>query len=80
MDPEERKLLEETHALTQENNKILHSMRRSLRWQRIMSTLYWVIVIGSAIGAFYLLQPYLLSLMDAYDAASGILRGTQTPR
>ncbi len=75
MDPESKKLLEETLALSQENNKILHGMRRSMRMARLMSIVYWTIVIGSAVGAFYLLQPYLDGVMDAYNAASSVLKG-----
>ncbi len=74
MNPEEKKLLEDTFALTQENNKMLHSMRRSMRVQRIMSLVYWVFIIGSAIGAFYLIQPYIDELMGAYSGASELFK------
>jgi hypothetical protein len=52
MDPESRKLLQEMLELTKENNDMLHAMRRSLRIQRIMSFLYWIFIIGSALGAW----------------------------
>jgi hypothetical protein len=67
MDPETKKLLEETLELSRENNKILHSLRRSLRLQRIMTILYWVFIIGSAVGALWLVQPYI----DAISGSSG---------
>ncbi|MEK7190343.1 MAG: hypothetical protein AAB661_01095 [Patescibacteria group bacterium] len=69
MDPESKKLLEETFALTQENNKILHSLRHSMRLARVMSVVYWVFIIGSAVGAYYLIQPYIDQLMNAYGGA-----------
>ncbi len=75
MNPEEKKLLEDTFALTQENNKMLHSLRRSMHIQRVMSIIYWVFIIGSAIGAFYLIQPYIDEFMGAYSSASDILNG-----
>ena len=59
MDSESNKLLEETLELARENNKILRGIRRSQRIASFMSLLYWVVVIGVAIGAFYYLQPYV---------------------
>ena len=59
MDPESKKLLEETLELVQENNKMLHSMKRSMQMARVMSFIYWVFIIGSAIGAYYLIEPYI---------------------
>ncbi|OGI82637.1 hypothetical protein A3E95_01535 [Candidatus Nomurabacteria bacterium RIFCSPHIGHO2_12_FULL_44_22b] len=73
MDPESRKLLEETLALAQENNKILHGMRRSMRMQRIMSFLYWIFIVGTALGAYYLIQPYIEQLMGVYSGAGDVL-------
>ena len=73
MSPEERKLLEENLELTKENNKMLHSMRRSMRTARVMSILYWVFIIGSAVGAFYLSQPYIDQLKSVYSGANDVL-------
>ena len=70
MNPEEKKLLEDTFAMVQENNKLLHSMRSHMRVQRIMSIVYWVFIIGSAVGVFYLLQPYVDQFIGAYTSAS----------
>jgi hypothetical protein len=75
MDPESKKLLEDTLRLAQENNTMLHSLRRSLRITRIMSLLYWIFIIGSAVGAYYLIQPYVDGLRGVYEGASGILNG-----
>jgi len=77
MDPESRKLLEETSALVKENNQMLHSIRRSMRIQRIVSFLYWAIIIGSAIGAYYLIQPYIDQMKSIYSGASDVLDSFQ---
>lgn len=77
MDSESKKLLENTLHLVEENNKMLHKMRRSMRIARIMSILYWTFIIGTAVGAFYLLQPYMDSLMEAYGTATEVLNGFQ---
>ena len=73
MDPESKKLLEDTHALAQENNNILRSMRRSMRVSHIMSLIYWIIILGSAFGAYYFLQPYLTKVMTLYNGARAAL-------
>jgi len=73
VDPESKKLLEETFALAQENNRMLQSMRRSMRLSRIMSFLYWAFIIGSAVGAYYFIQPYLEQLMGVYSGAGDML-------
>jgi len=74
MDPESRKLLEHISELAEENNKILRSMRRSQRVSSIIRFVYWAFIIGSAIGAYYFIQPYLVQLMDAYGSASNVLK------
>lgn len=73
MDPESKKLLEETLRLSQENNNILHSLRRSMRLARLMSFLYWIFIIGSAVGAYYLIQPYIDQLKAVYGNTSDVL-------
>ena len=69
MSPEERELLERTAELAKENNHMLHSIKRSMRFARIMSIVYWVFIIGSAVGAYYLIQPYLETVSQAYGGA-----------
>ena len=73
MDSESKKLLEETLRLSQENNNILHSLRRSMRLARFMSLLYWVFIIGSAVGAYYFIQPYINQLRAVYGNTSDVL-------
>lgn len=73
MDPESKKLLQDTFELTEENNKMLHSMKRSMQMARIMSILYWVFIIGSAVGAYYLIQPYIDQAKNIYSGAGDAL-------
>ncbi|MFZ2523305.1 MAG: hypothetical protein WAW92_02865 [Minisyncoccia bacterium] len=70
MTPEEKELLKRAIALAEENNDILRSMQRSMRLSRFMSALYWIFIIGSAIGAYYLVQPYIKAVTEAYGGAS----------
>jgi hypothetical protein len=72
MTPEERSLLERTHKLAEENNEILRSIRRSNRISIAMRLLYWVVIIGISLGAFYLIQPYIEAVTGAYQSISGV--------
>ena len=71
MSPEERELLNRSVSLAEENNKMLHSMRRSQVFSSITRAVYWIFIIGSAIGAYYLIQPYI-------QAVSGAMGGAKT--
>ena len=66
MSPEEKIILNKTLELAEENNKMLLSITRSMKIGRIMSVIYWVFIIGSAVGAYYLIQPYIEALTGAY--------------
>ncbi len=66
MNPFEKELLQKTHDLSQENNKILRGIRRSNRWGSFFHLLYWVIIIGISVGAFYYIQPYVDTLLKTY--------------
>ncbi len=79
MGPEDRKLLEDTFHLAEENNNILKEMRRAQKLARLMTIIYWVFIIGSAVGAYYIIQPYVDQLVGAYTGAADTLRSLQTP-
>ena len=70
MSPEEKELLEKSVSLAEDNNKILHSIKRSIWMGRIMTFIYWMIIIGSAIGAYYYLEPYYNKALDMYNKVS----------
>ena len=69
MQPEEKELLKKTIELEKENNNILRSIQRSMRLARIMTIVYWVFLIASALGIYYFLQPYLDQIKDIYGGA-----------
>ena len=77
MTPEERALLESTHRLAEESNKILLSMRRSNRISTVIRITYWVLIIGLSFGAYYLIQPYITMLGDAYGLDSNTFNSAQ---
>ena len=73
MDPESKKLLEETYSLAKENNAMLSSIKRSMLLSRVMTVVYWVAIIGVSVGAFYFVQPYIDQLMEIYGGAKSNL-------
>ena len=80
MDEETKKLLEENLRLARENNDMLHSLRRSARFARFMSLLYWVFIVGSAVGAYYLIEPYINQVKDLYSGASDVFGSFNLPK
>ena len=70
--PEERELLNKSVILAEENNNILRTMRRSQRISTIANFIYWIFIIGTAIGAFYFLQPYFTQIKEIYMNASAV--------
>lgn len=76
MDQEEKDLLRRNLALNEENNDILRSLQRSMRFSRFMTIIYWLFIIGSFVGAYYLVQPYLDQATSLYNSAQSKLKQT----
>ena len=74
MTPEEKSLLERTHKLAEENNSILRGIRRAGRWSSAARVIYWLIMVGIALGVYYYLQPYLISAAHIIDQAQVTLK------
>ncbi len=70
MDPQSKELLEKTFALTEENNKMLKKIRSSQKWTSFVRSIYWVIVIGLGVGAFYFIQPYFEKTQNFFQNTS----------
>ena len=69
MSPEEHELLRRSIALAEENNDILRDIRRSMRLARLMTFIYWLVIIGASVGAYYFVQPYLQQVINVYGGA-----------
>lgn len=67
MDEEIKSLLTRNLKLAEENNKLLLSMRRSARWGAFFRFLYWVVILGGLAVSYYYVEPYLTSVMNAYQ-------------
>lgn len=55
--------LEEIYHLTVENNHLLHGMRNRERVANAFRIFYWLIIIGSILGAYIYVKPVLEVLM-----------------
>jgi hypothetical protein len=69
MSPEERALLNKSVELAEDNHRMLKALHRSMRTRRIMSIIYWVLIIGSTVGAWYFVQPYVDQVISTYTGA-----------
>ena len=73
MQPEEKKLLEETYKLAEENNEMLHKIRMVQKRQAIFIFIKWFLIIGASVGIFYFLQPYVDVLKSFIGETSSTL-------
>ena len=72
IDPEIDERLESIEKIVNENNTMLHKMRRAQIWANFMRFIYWAVLIVMS-GAIYLwLEPYLKTLMGMYANMSSL--------
>ncbi len=72
MDQEIKELLQANIELSRENNKILKKIRGTQKRAVITKILYWIIIIGIAVGAFYFIQPFIQKILDLLPSLSGL--------
>jgi small-conductance mechanosensitive channel len=75
MDPESKKLLEDTFKLAKENNEILHKVRGVQKRTAMFGLLRLVLVVGIAFGVFYYIEPYLNKVGAFVSSFTGIDKG-----
>lgn len=75
MDPDIKRLLEENLAVSRETNELLKKVVSAQRWGRVFRVIYWVLIIGASVGAYYLIQPYVQMLLGGYNS---ILSGVES--
>jgi len=71
MEPNHGRLLEETHRLALENNKMLRSMRRQAWLGRIITLIFYAALIGVPIW-FYM--TYVADTVDSLLQAYGVMQ------
>jgi hypothetical protein len=67
MTPEERELLNRSIEIAEENNKILRGIRRNARFSSILRAIYWLIILGTAFGAYYFVKPFIDPVIKSYN-------------
>jgi len=70
-----KELLEKILETTEDNNKLLKRINRGILFSRIMTFVYWIIILGVGVGAYIYVQPYIDGLFDTYDGFRGFLQG-----
>ncbi|HED05404.1 MAG TPA: hypothetical protein ENI61_01815 [Ignavibacteria bacterium] len=78
MEPDEKKLLEETLELVKENNKIIKKLYTSMRVSRFFRVIYWTVIIGSMLGAYYYFQPLIDSLKESFGGIMSLFGKSQS--
>lgn len=73
MTPEERALLQNIAKNVEENNEMLHAIRRAQKWATVWRAIYWIVIVGSAVGAYWIIQPYIDQLLGVYSGAQSNL-------
>ena len=59
-----------------ENNKILRKMRRASMWGNVFRVFYWGLIIISAIGAYWFIQPLLSTYSELLNSINGVKNTT----
>jgi fructoselysine-6-P-deglycase FrlB-like protein len=66
MENEIKKTLSELMALTKENNEYLRKIDRRQRYNMYWKTFVFIIAVGSALGLYYVVQPYVDQIGEIY--------------
>ena len=66
MDEETKELAIRALKISEENNQILHKIRKTMLWGHIFRIFYWVILLLSVFGVYFLLQPFIEGILDVY--------------
>lgn len=68
MTTEELEILNQTLKLVEENNKILRRIRRGNRISLVIRSIYWIIILGTAFGTYYFIQPYMKIITENFSS------------
>ncbi len=80
MDPqieELKELVRQNITLTQENNKMLHSIRRSALVSRLMRLLWIAVIVGASFYSYIYFQPYINQILTLYGDIQGLQQKAQ---
>jgi type II secretory pathway component PulM len=65
-----KQIVKRQGAVIEETNKMIRGMRSAQRWHTFVRLLWWAAILGlSAVSYYYYVQPYLTSILNAYQQA-----------
>lgn len=73
MNPEEKRLLERTLKLSEENNQMLRGMRRFARWGILWGILKVAIIVIPIVLGYLYLEPHFGPISDTWRDAQDLL-------
>ncbi|HEY9586379.1 MAG TPA: hypothetical protein VJJ27_01925 [Candidatus Paceibacterota bacterium] len=76
-DPDDQKL-QRILDLSESSNSILRSIKRAMWLGRVMHVLYWLVIIGVSIGAFWYLKPYINQIEQLYSGLKSGVNSTNS--
>lgn len=68
MDSSEERLLKEVHKITKENHIMIEKLNRDARRGRFWRTVKTIVTLAFLFGAYYLVQPLIQNLTNAYTS------------
>ncbi len=77
MEEDLKKILEENLEISRQSLKILRGIRRSNRINAVFKVFYWLVIIGSMVGAYYYLQPYIKIAVTYFQILPDALKNLQ---
>jgi len=75
MNPEEKRLLERSLKLAEENNEILKKIDRRAKRAAIYGFIKLVIIILPFVIGYFLLEPYFDEAKTSYDTFQSLIKG-----
>ncbi|CAN5118852.1 hypothetical protein BH11PAT3_BH11PAT3_2960 [soil metagenome] len=79
MSPEEKELLRRSLTLSEENNRILRKVEKSLKWQAIWSIIKILIVVVPLVLGYVFFQPYFGTMFNTYKEVEGMINNPENP-
>ena len=63
-----KKILQENTKIARENHRLLKKIYRSIKWAGFFRMIYWTILFGSAVGAYYFIQPLIDTAQNSFNS------------
>ena len=75
---ENRKLILENLEVARDNQEKIKRIQGHIRRTWVIKTIYWFIIVGVTIGAYYVSKPYINDAVDNYNNFRDDVAGAQS--